>query len=184
MFHISLLALPALCTSSSSESACIRKEQEIVCDVVGIEQLEMTDAPPASSCPSLHSAGGSFSPPHLRLSFLLAFLFPIPPSDAMSRSGIIMNIDFYICFFGKEPCICDVVYLLEHKCLVFFQFHLFIAPFLFSHCCYLSIQPSSPSFLFASPPPTHTLALAHTITHTHTQIRSYCVWQADLRPAV
>ena len=90
MFHISLLAVPALCKSSPSESACIRDERESVCDVVGIEQLEMADAPPASSCPSLHAAGGSLSPPHLRLSFLLAFLLPIPPSNAVS---IIFNIN-------------------------------------------------------------------------------------------
>lgn len=33
-----------------------------------------------SSCPSLHSAGGHFSPPHLRLSFLLALPLPISTS--------------------------------------------------------------------------------------------------------
>lgn len=45
-----------------------------------MERLEMADAPPASSRPSLHSAGGRFSPPHLRLSFLLALLLPVPTS--------------------------------------------------------------------------------------------------------
>lgn len=102
MFHISLLAVPVLCKSSLSESACIRKEREIVCDVVGMEQLEMADAPPASSCPSLYSAGGSFSPPHLRLSFLVAFLLPIPssipPSKAVHLSVILMMNISKICF--------------------------------------------------------------------------------------
>ncbi len=84
MFHISLLAVPALYKSSSSESACIRKERKTVCDVVGMEQLEMADAPPASSCPSLHSAGESLIPPHLHPSFLFAFLLSIPPSKAVS----------------------------------------------------------------------------------------------------
>lgn len=84
MFHISLLAVPALYKSSLSESACIRKEWEIV----GMEQLETADAPPASSCPSLHSAGGSFSPPHLRLSFLLALPLPMPSSKAVFLSLI------------------------------------------------------------------------------------------------
>ena len=59
------------CKASLSESACIRKKRESVCDVAGREQLERADAPPGSFCPSLHSTGvvlhtsvnPSFSPP-------------------------------------------------------------------------------------------------------------------------
>lgn len=53
------MAVPASCKSSAGESACFSARRE------SVEQLETADAPSASSCPSLCSAGGRSSPPHL-----------------------------------------------------------------------------------------------------------------------
>lgn len=176
MFHISLLAVPALCKSNSSESAYIRREREIVRDVVVMEQLEMADAPPASSCPSLCSAGGSFSPPHLRLSFLLAFLLPIPPSKAVSQSFSLWlyHTFLYLFLLLCKPCKCDLIGLFyiyfvylhicriddgvwAHNFLVLFSFYLLYACVIsFS---FLSINPSNP-------PPLHP-CLPHPLQHTH-----------------
>lgn len=79
MFHISLLAVPALSKSSSGDSACIRKKRGRDCCAPFAANRTVGDGR-RSSCPSLHSAGGHFSPPHLRLSFLLALPLPIPTS--------------------------------------------------------------------------------------------------------
>lgn len=113
MFHISLLAVPASCKPSSSESACIMIEQEIVCDVAEMEQLEMADAPPASSCPSLHSAGGLFSPPHLHISIFLALLLSIPPSKAVSFSLWICPIVWFVFVINLENMMLFILYVLN-----------------------------------------------------------------------
>lgn len=110
MFHNLLLAVPALCKPSASKSACIRIEREIVCDVAGMEQLEMADAPPASSCLSLHSAGGLFSLPHLHISFFLALLLSIPPSKAVSFSLWIYPIVWFVFVINFENMMSFILY--------------------------------------------------------------------------
>lgn len=57
-------------------AACISAEAATVCDIVRMEQLEMADAAPDASCPSLHSAGRvrwSSTPPSILPSHPLSF---------------------------------------------------------------------------------------------------------------
>lgn len=70
----SWLFLPCVRLALVSLHALAHRQR--LCDIVRMEQLEMADAPPDASCPSLHSAGGaprSSTPPPIFPSHPLSF---------------------------------------------------------------------------------------------------------------